>query len=207
VTPAQAAIFFGIMLVLAALPSASVALVVSQASRGGFRHGAAAAAGIAAADVLLAGLAWGGLGLLAQTLGPFFVAVRVLAAVWLLWMGLGWLRSPGATASAGLPGASGLATSAAAGFMLTLGDLKALVFYASIFPAITDLSTLRARDFVVIAVVTFGAVGGVKLAYAAAARGLVARLSPFPHWAAAGRKLIGGALILAAASVLAGLMK
>lgn len=190
------------MLVLAALPSASVALVVSRASRGGFRHGAAAAGGIAAADVLLAGLAWGGLGVLAQTLGPFFVAVRVLAAVWLLWMGLGWLRSPGAAAPAGPPGGPGLVASAAAGFMLTLGDLKALVFYASIFPAITDLTTLRARDFVVIAVVTFGAVGGVKLAYAAAARGLVDRLSPFPHWAAAGRKLLGVALIVAALSVL-----
>jgi threonine/homoserine/homoserine lactone efflux protein len=59
------------------------------------------------------------------------------------------------------------------GLFLTLGDLKAIVFYASAFPTLLDLPQLTNRDTVLVLVLTVLVVGGVKVAYACAAQWLV----------------------------------
>jgi threonine/homoserine/homoserine lactone efflux protein len=61
--------------------------------------------------------------------------------------------------------------------VLTLGDLKAILFYASLFPSLFDVSTLSVTDVSVIVGVTIFTVGGVKVTYAVVARGIVERLS------------------------------
>ncbi|PTN12294.1 LysE family transporter [Nitrosomonas aestuarii] len=60
-----------------------------------------------------------------------------------------------------------------AGLFVTLGDMKAIVFYASLFPAFIAISALTLPDIAVILFVTVVTVGGVKLAYAFAATKVV----------------------------------
>lgn len=52
---------------------------------------------------------------------------------------------------------------------LILGDQKALLFYLGFFPAFGDLTTLTLADAGLVCAAAIGAVGGVKLAYAALA--------------------------------------
>lgn len=53
--------------------------------------------------------------------------------------------------------------------MLTLGDLKAVFFYASLFPAFVQVEQLGFSGGAAIALITVATVGIVKLAYAYAA--------------------------------------
>ncbi len=197
---------FGIMASLAAIPSASVALVVTRSATLGMANGAAVAAGIVLGDLVFIGLAVFGLSVLAETLGSLFLGIRYLGAIYLLWLGLSLLRTkPGTTgrANAGNPRGS-LTASFLAGFALTLGDVKAILFYLSLFPVFVDVSALQAADVVTIVCVTVTSVGGVKMLYALSARKLatMARELKFERAArkAAGTIMLGaGSYIIAKA--------
>lgn len=161
---------FAIMATLAAVPSSSVALVVIRSATLGFSHGAAVAVGIVLGDLVFVLLAVSGLVALAETMGSFFMVVRYLGGAYLIWLGVNLLRVRPAndipvTSALG----SGLAMSCLAGFLVTLGDVKAIFFYASLLPAFVDMAALRGSDIAAIIAVTVVTVAGVKLAYAAGA--------------------------------------
>lgn len=168
---------FAIMLVLAAVPSTSVALVVTRSALAGFRNGAAVTAGIVVGDLVFVGLAILGLGALAEHLGALFAVFKFVGGAYLIWLGVGLLRAKAAVEFGGedVRGAS-LAASFASGLVLTLGDLKAVLFYASLFPTVADMSSLSAAEIGAIMLITVVTVGGVKLTYAFFARRLIGHL-------------------------------
>lgn len=154
------------MAMLAAIPSASVALVISRSASGGFGSGAATAAGIVAGDLIFVLLAITGMAVLADTLGGLFLAIRLLAGSYLIWLGLQLIRQDTAAKQTISSGSPNLVGSFLAGLMLTLGDIKALFFYAALFPLFVDLAYIGTLDIALLALITLVAVGGVKLAYA-----------------------------------------
>lgn len=195
-----------IMVTLAAVPSASVALVVTRAATGGFASGAAVAAGIVLGDLLFVGFAVLGMTALAELLGGLFVALRYLGGAYLLWLGFRLLRPARrepllAAENDRRPG--GLVAGFLAGFVLTLGDVKAILFYASLFPAFVDLTTLAAGDLVLIMLVTVVTVGGVKLVYAGVATRIAARLQRNRQTGRVLRPVAGGMMMAAGATVIA----
>ncbi len=66
-----------------------------------------------------------------------------------------------------------LSTSLLAGLLVTFGDIKALVFYASLFPLFIGTGPMNTLDIGIIVFVVITAVGGIKTAYALAARRFV----------------------------------
>lgn len=161
---------FLVMLPLAAIPSSSVALVVARSVSGGRWHGAFCALGIVVGDLIFVAVALFGTHLLAGWLGTLFAVVKYLAGAYLIW--LGWRlfatrSSVSIQAAAGAP--SSLIGDFFAGLVLTLGDVKAILFYASIFPVLVDMEHLGGWDLALIAAITLVSVGGVKLAYVIAA--------------------------------------
>jgi len=66
-----------------------------------------------------------------------------------------------------------IAVSFLSGFFLTLGDVKAIFFYVSLFPTFIDLTAVELSDLLVILLVTITTVGGVKIAYAIIAQKVV----------------------------------
>lgn len=170
-----------IMVVLAAIPSSSVALVVVRSATRGVRDGAAAALGIVVGDLIFIALAIAGLVAIAEVMGTLFAILRYAAAAYLIWLGFSLIRG-GAKASQPTDKrrAGGMAVSFSAGIALTLGDVKAILFYAALFPILIDVTVLSAFDIGVIGAITLIGVGGVKLAYAAAARALVTASHGFP---------------------------
>ena len=156
---------------LAAVPSASVALVVTRAATLGVRNGVAVAAGIVLGDLVFVALAILGLHAIAETMGSLFAVVRYAGGAYLVWLGMSLLRSRGkASLGPTNAGRSTLVASLVSGFALTLGDLKAILFYASLFPAFVDVANLGVGDAATVVAITITAVGGTKLAYAFAAR-------------------------------------
>ena len=160
---------------LAALPSASAALVVGRSVSRGLSHGAAVAAGIVCGDLLFLVLVLLGLTALASTMGAAFSIIKYLGAAYLLWLGWRFLVSEVTTAIKVEPDQNigGLAISYASGLLLTLGDIKAIFFYLSLLPMFVDLASLRVVDAWVIVAVTVASVGSAKLFYAVMARRLV----------------------------------
>ena len=165
---------FGIMLALAALPSASVALVVTRSATLGIANGIAVTAGIILGDLIFILLALFGLTLVAETMGSFFMLVKYLGAAYLLWLGYTLITSKSATIlTIDETLKKDLATSFLAGFILTLGDIKAIIFYASLLPVFINLSTLHATDVLVIISVMVISLGGVKILYVLSATKVV----------------------------------
>lgn len=170
-------VLFMIMAALALTPSASVALVVARTSTGGLCSGGAVAAGIVLGDLVFVGLAILGMTALAEAMGSLFLLMRYLAAAYLIWFGIGLLRSRPArpTVSSGRS-ATTVSASFLSGLLLTLGDIKAIFFYASLFPAFVDLTAIGAADIAIIVTLTIVAVGGVKLGYAYFAAQIISAL-------------------------------
>jgi threonine/homoserine/homoserine lactone efflux protein len=157
-------LLFSAMAALALVPSASVALVVARSSSAGFSNGSAVAAGIVVGDLVFVFLAVLGMAALAELAGSFFLILRYLAGAYLIWFGISLMRSTSSfpVEDSG-QAASKLSASFLSGLLLTLGDVKAIFFYVSLFPAFVDLATIGGLDIAIIAMVTVDAVGGVKL--------------------------------------------
>ena len=172
---------FGVLVVLAMIPSGSVALVVARSLSSGVRSGIAVAFGIVLGDLLFILFAICGLSVIAETLGGLFIIVRFLGATYLLWLGFALLSHQGGKGiRPDKPRGKGdLLASFLAGFLLTLGDAKALFFYASLFPELLDLKTLNAMDLSVIVAITVVGVGGAKLAYAVLADRIVSHANRY----------------------------
>lgn len=165
-----------IMLLLAAIPSLSVAVVVTRSATLGFANGVAVAFGIALADVVFVLLAILGMTVLAEVMGAFFSVLKYCGGAYLIWMGWGLLRGAHTVAlEIARPSKLSLMASFGAGFFLTLGDVKAILFYASLFPAFVDVSSLSVADVLLIVLVTVAAVAGVKTLYALLANRIVHR--------------------------------
>lgn len=183
------------MLVLAALPSASVALIVTRSATSGIRNGAAVTAGIVIGDLVFVFLAVFGMSVLADTMGAFFAFFKYVGGGYLIWMGIGLLRAKGSTALASEDSrGSSLLASFTCGLFLTLGDVKAILFYAGLFPTFVDMRNLTLNNIVVIVAITILTVGGVKLAYAFAAQRIVSRIRSARAQEYAGRSA-GGLMV------------
>ncbi len=170
----DAAALFIIMVTLAIIPSTSVALVVTRSATLGVSNGAAVAMGIVLGDLIFASLAIMGLSKLSGMMGAFFLLIKYAAGLYLIWFGISLIKNCKKTYSLHCRSqGGGIFSSFFAGLIVTLGDIKAIFFYASLFPTFLDLSTLALYDVFVILLITATAVGSVKLGYALAANNVV----------------------------------
>jgi len=171
----EALALFGTMAVLAAVPSASVALVIARSITLGTAHGIVVGTGIVAGDLVFIGLVMLGLTFVAETMGSLFLVVKYLGACYLLWLGVSLLRAKdSATFTVDSRSQRGsFIVSFFSGFLLTLGDVKAIFFYLSLLPMFIDLAALRLVDALIFVAVTIAAVGGIKVLYAIFARKVV----------------------------------
>jgi len=167
---------FGIMFALAALPGTSVALVITRSATLGVANGVAVAAGILLGDLVFILLAIFSLSVVAETMGSLFMIVKYLGATYLLWLGYTLITSKSTTTITvdKTVKKQKLVTSFIAGFILTLGDIKAVIFYTSLLPVFVNLSTLQTSDVLIIISVMVVSLGSVKILYAFSAAKIVA---------------------------------
>ena len=187
---------FGIMVALAAVPSASLALVVARSATLGVANGIAVSFGIVLGDLVFILLAIIGLSVVAETMGSMFMVIKYLGATYLLWLGYSLLtenRATTITANKNREEGS-LIASFLAGFFLTLGDIKAIFFYVSLFPMFINLPALQVVDILVIILITVAGVGGIKILYALSAT-KIASLAKGIKFENAAIKTAGGVMV------------
>lgn len=197
------AALFAALFLIALMPGTSVFVVSTRAATSGLRHGVWAALGIVVADLLFILAAVLGLTLLIRLPEPLHVALRVAGAAYLTFLGLRFLRSPASLPTGSLPVTFRRSASFAMGFLLTLIDLKAIVFYLGFLPAFLDLKALTRADTALLLLTAAISVGSAKMAYAiAAARGAVLVGPRGSGWI---RRAAGVVLLLAAVLLVAGM--
>ncbi len=119
--------------------------------------------GVAAGDVLVAGLALSSLMYLAAYFGWLFTVCKYAGAAYLIYLGIGLWRSGAAgpyrtdTPQGSCPRAFGL------GLAVALGNPKAILFHGSLLPVVFNLDTIGLSDLVVILSLVF-AVNAVVIA-------------------------------------------
>lgn len=197
----EALTLFLVMLPLAAMPSSSVALVVARSVSAGRASGAFVALGIVAGDLVFIAMALLGMTILAEWLGALFSIVKYCGGAYLIWLGFCLVKSKSSqTVLRSTNQASSFAADFVAGLVLTLGDIKAILFYASLFPTLVDMEEIGLWGVSLVTGITVATVGGVKLVYAVFASKIVENLrvrvaSEVPH-------KLGGALMMGCGSVL-----
>ncbi|MFV1992360.1 MAG: LysE family translocator [Acidiferrobacterales bacterium] len=165
-SPSAIAALFGVMATLALVPSVSVLTVSTRSATYGFIHGVFVTMGIAVVDIIFILIAILGLSVLAESMGSLFIIVKYLGSAYLIWLGITLWRSRLSDPQAGNNKESSLIASFMAGFFITLGDQKAILFYFGIFPAFFDLTALSYLDVVMVIVIMLVALVGTKLGYA-----------------------------------------
>lgn len=164
------------MFSLALVPSASVALVVTRSAMLGMSNGVSVALGIVLGDVVFVTLAIYGLSAIAESMGWLFLTIKYIGATYLLWFGITLLRVKRKT-TLKLDMSKkrvNITTSFFAGLLLTLGDIKAIIFYVSLLPTFVNLKPLAPMDTFIILLITIVTVGGVKIFYAFSAKKIIA---------------------------------
>jgi threonine/homoserine/homoserine lactone efflux protein len=148
------AIAFGVaMFFLAASPGPGLATIISRALASGPVAGLAVTAGLVLADFFFMAIAMVGLTAIAAALGPLFQVVKYAGAAYLIWLGWRSFRGSGRPLVVTPKSGQGLARDVGLGFLVTLGNPKAILFYSALLPSFLDMTRIRSGDFLILAVI------------------------------------------------------
>src|SRR5262245_14173234 len=128
--------FIAAVLVFLMLPGPGTFAVLTSTAKGGLRGGYAALAGLMIGDWLLMLAALVGGAALRAAHPPLFKSVQWLGVAYLVWVGLQLLRASGKAKTTPLRIEPG--TYFRQGFLITLINPKAIVFYMAFFPLFID---------------------------------------------------------------------
>jgi threonine/homoserine/homoserine lactone efflux protein len=155
------------------VPGPGVAAVVARALGGGFWSAVPMVLGILVGDLIYLMFALFGLAAIAAWFGPVFVVIKWAGALYLLYIAwLFWSAKPGSEQVAARR-ENGWRTFLA-GFALTMGNPKTIIFYLALLPTLIPLdrpmTALGLAELVAIVVVVLLIIGFAYAALAAAAR-------------------------------------
>jgi len=155
------------MCLLAMSPGPGLATVLSRSIVSGTKAGAMVVVGQSLIDFLFLGLAIIGLSAIFTALGPMFQIVKYVAAIYLLWLGYNTIRQAGNVISVERQGARSHLRDIGLGAAVTLGNLKAILFYGAFLPTFLDVSLIGLSEYMticaIIAAVSFAVYGTYML--------------------------------------------
>lgn len=155
------------MFVLAVTPGPGMFATIARALHGGFRPALSMIAGIVTGDLLFLLLAIFGLAVVAETLGEFFLIVKVLGGLYLIWLGWKmWKAEPTPVQIGASENGQRLAAGFIPGLTITLGNPKVIIFYVAFLPTFIDLAQLTALNIAAVATVVSVVLASVLAAYA-----------------------------------------
>jgi threonine/homoserine/homoserine lactone efflux protein len=153
---------------LAALtPGPAVTAIVARAISDGARPALALSLGVLTGDLLFLTLAVAGMAAAAKSLGEVFLVIRWLGVAYLAWQAIQlWRKQPGVVTITTLEHEGHFWRNYGAGFLLTLGHVQMMLFYAALLPGFVDFAQLSAADFLIVGCVIVVVIGGINAAYA-----------------------------------------
>jgi threonine/homoserine/homoserine lactone efflux protein len=162
--------FVAALFVWVLIPGPAILMIVGRTLSSGFLGTLSLIAGILLGDVFYILIVLFGLAAVGQMLGEFFFVVRILGALYLIYLGISlWFKDPAIPASGDSTGKPDGVRSFLAGFGITLGNPKAMLFHLGFLPVFFDLSATGVIDAVLIIAIFLSVLGGALAAYAFAA--------------------------------------
>jgi len=159
------ALFTGAYAIAVLVPGPGVAAVVARALGGGFRGAVPMVLGILVGDLVYFVFAVFGLAAIATWFGPVFVVVRWAGAAYLLYIAWKfWTARPGAEQIR--PRDESAWKTFLAGFSLTMGNPKTIVFYLGILPTVIPLDRMTPLAFAELTVIVVVVLLLIGLGYA-----------------------------------------
>jgi threonine/homoserine/homoserine lactone efflux protein len=159
----------GAVFVLGITPGPGVFAGVARALASGLGPALSFTAGMLVGDVVLLLFAVFGLAAVAETLGDLFVFVKLAGGAYLIWLGLKLWRTEPTPVGAAVTHAPGFWRTSFGGLLLTLGNPKAILFYAAFLPTFIDVTRLDTADIAVAILVVLAVLFLVMLGYCLAA--------------------------------------
>ncbi len=142
--------FFVAILIFSVTPGPGVFALLARALTQGVASCFPLALGMAISDIVYLVLACFGLAVIAEHYGVAFTVIRILGAIYLIY--LGWKmwndRSHLSEAAADMAKTPAL-TGFAQGFLISASNPKVILFYIAFLPTFMDLTVLEASDIVV----------------------------------------------------------
>ncbi|WP_107497306.1 LysE family translocator [Thalassobius sp. I31.1] len=193
------------LFVAAVIPGPGIAALVGQALGGGSRNSMFFILGIALGDLTWLTVAVVGLAAVAKTFAGAFLAIKILGALYLLYLGwVFWTTDVSETRIRTTKEGTAL-SSVFAAYMVTLGNPKSIIFYLALLPSVVDLDRVDLVQWLILAVLTIVVLFAVLIPYAmlaAKARAVMSDTSALRKLNQVAAGVIGaaGALILAEAT-------
>lgn len=155
---------FSAMFIVGIIPGPAVFAITTASITGGFRRGAAMTLGLIIADYFFILLAVFGLAFIADAMGGAFTIIKYICAAYLIWMGIKLFMSKPVVNMQKAP-SSKHHIDVLAGFLLTMSNPKAIIFYVALFPAFVDFQAITITDIFGIFMCATLAFGSVNLGY------------------------------------------
>ncbi|WP_298905127.1 LysE family translocator [uncultured Aliiroseovarius sp.] len=168
ISPAELGFYIFGLFILFLTPGPVWVALVARVLAGGFTQAWPLTLGVAVGDIFWSILAALGMGWVASSVEGGMLVLRIVAALFFLWLGVTIIRSAGhkVTGDSRLT-RPGMYAGFVAGLIVILSNPKAILFYMGVLPGFFDLSRLTAADITAIAVASFivPLVGNLMLAY------------------------------------------
>ncbi|QFU00344.1 Leucine efflux protein [Halomonas sp. THAF5a] len=136
-------------------PGPGVFAILARALVGGVGSCALLALGMVVSDIIYLVAACLGLAVIATLWGDAFTVIRIVGAVYLIYLGWRMWRAPldleGENAKGG---ATGMALSFVQGFLISASNPKVILFYIAFLPTFMDLAALDAGDILLASALT-----------------------------------------------------
>jgi threonine/homoserine/homoserine lactone efflux protein len=156
----------GAMFLLAASPGPGLFAVLSRALASGFNHASVVVAGLILGDLIYLLSAIYGLNAIAGIMGEFFVIIKYIGGVYLLYLGYKiWTSEVKEENIHGIKDIS-WNSNFLSGLFITLGNPKVIVFYLGFLPAFMNLQNLTNIDVVIAVIIVASTLAVVVLTYA-----------------------------------------
>jgi len=153
--------------ILALTPGPVVVATVARSLFSGLGASVGFVAGVAVIDLAYLLLAVYGLSAISTVLGELFIAIKILGAAYLIYLGLRlWTDRTHEMHLPGAPMPRRFWKSFGEGVLVDLGNPKIILFYAAFLPTFADLDKLGARDVAIMAAVVVGILVATNLGFA-----------------------------------------
>ena len=168
ITTAELGFYIFGLFVLFLTPGPVWVALVARVLSGGFKQAWPLAMGVAIGDIFWSVLAALGMGWVASSVGGAMLVLRLVAALFFIWLGYTIIRSADASISGDRKlTRPGIWAGFVAGLIVIMANPKAILFYMGVLPGFFDLSKLTPPDIIAIGFASFVVplVGNLVLAF------------------------------------------
>ena len=141
--------------IAAIIPGPGITALVGRSLGAGFSRTMPMLCGLLLGDVVYLTFAILGLAIIAQNFSTLFLLIRILGAGYLLWIAWQfWQNGIQIGQDKVTSTGADLFSSFFAGFAVTMGNPKTVVFYMALLPGVIDLRTVSFSDYAVLSMLT-----------------------------------------------------